>query len=203
MGGGGHCKSCIDVILSTNRWEIAGILDRAENVGTSILGYPVIGTDEDIKVLTGTGCYFLVCVGQIKSSAKRRELFNMLTINGSNIATVISPWASVSEHAEIGVGTIVHHHCSVNADVKVGENCIINTGSDLEHDVWIGDHTHVSTGAVINGGTRVGKDCFVGSGSVLVNGISITDEVVIGAGSLVLKSIDSKGTYHGVYKKDR
>ena len=28
IGGGGHCKSCIEVIESTDEWEIKGILDQ-------------------------------------------------------------------------------------------------------------------------------------------------------------------------------
>jgi len=33
IGGGGHCKVVIDTILSTNEFEIIGILDLEENVG--------------------------------------------------------------------------------------------------------------------------------------------------------------------------
>ncbi|MBI4309254.1 MAG: acetyltransferase, partial [Candidatus Omnitrophica bacterium] len=30
IGGGGHCKSCIDVIESENKFKIAGIVDTKE-----------------------------------------------------------------------------------------------------------------------------------------------------------------------------
>ena len=39
IGGGGHCKSCIDVIESTNDFSIAGIIDSKDKIGDSILGY--------------------------------------------------------------------------------------------------------------------------------------------------------------------
>ena len=32
IGGGGHCKSCIDVIEQENKYEIAGIVDLKENI---------------------------------------------------------------------------------------------------------------------------------------------------------------------------
>ena len=35
IGGGGHCKSCIDVIESTNEFSIAGIVDTKDKIGTS------------------------------------------------------------------------------------------------------------------------------------------------------------------------
>jgi len=43
IGGGGHCKSCIDVIEQKGRFAIAGIVDKPASVGGRILDYPVIG----------------------------------------------------------------------------------------------------------------------------------------------------------------
>lgn len=51
IGGGGHCKAVIDVIELLGGYEILGIIDINEKVGSDILGYKVIGTDEDIKYL--------------------------------------------------------------------------------------------------------------------------------------------------------
>ena len=48
IGGGGHCKSCIEVIESKGDFVIAGIIDVKEKIGTSLLGYPVIGCDDDL-----------------------------------------------------------------------------------------------------------------------------------------------------------
>ena len=49
IGGGGHCKSVIDVVEREARFEIAGIVDKPEFLGTKILGYPVIGNDTDLE----------------------------------------------------------------------------------------------------------------------------------------------------------
>ncbi|MDK9694251.1 MAG: acetyltransferase, partial [Sulfurimonas sp.] len=38
IGGGGHCKSVIDVIEQQNSFVIAGIVDKKELVGTKVLG---------------------------------------------------------------------------------------------------------------------------------------------------------------------
>ncbi|MDQ0969199.1 FlaA1/EpsC-like NDP-sugar epimerase [Flavobacterium sp. W4I14] len=37
IGGGGHCKACIDVIEETGEYEILGILDQKENIGKKTL----------------------------------------------------------------------------------------------------------------------------------------------------------------------
>jgi hypothetical protein len=49
IGGGGHCKSVIDVIEQEGKFEIAGIVDKSEPLGADILGYSVI--DDDRKVI--------------------------------------------------------------------------------------------------------------------------------------------------------
>ncbi|CAN5164770.1 acetyltransferase [soil metagenome] len=197
IGGGGHCKSCIDVAEATGDWEIMGILDQNAAIGDKVLNYPVIGTDDDIDRLIEAGNFFLIAVGQIKSAAIRKNLFERLKQRHAKIATVISPKATVSPYAQVGAGTIIHHYCMVNADAHIGENNIINTAAIIEHDVHTGNNNHISTGSVLNGNVVLGDDCFVGSGAIIINGIVIADKVRIGAGSLVLKNIDKPGVYAG------
>ena len=61
VGGGGHCKSVIDVAESMGH-SILGILDLPKNVGHFILGYPVLGTDDDIPLFVNQAD-FIVTVG--------------------------------------------------------------------------------------------------------------------------------------------
>ena len=51
IGGGDHCKSVIDVIEQQNQFEIAGVVDKQELLGSKILGYQVIGNDFDLESL--------------------------------------------------------------------------------------------------------------------------------------------------------
>lgn len=196
VGGGGHCKACIDV-LETCGLLISGILDRETNgTGSSILGYPVLGNDERIRGLI-LNHSFLITVGQIKSALIRVRLFEKLVAQNAKIATVTSRTAHVSRHALLGCGTITMHHAIVNAGAKVGANCIINNKALIEHDSVINDHTHISTAAVINGNCTIGKRVFIGSNSVIAQGISIADDVIVGAGSVVTRDLTKAGIYIG------
>ena len=78
IGGGGHCRSCIDVIESVGGYAIKGILDIKEKVGSDVLGYPVLGTDDDILKFSKDVDGFLVTLGQIKSPYKRIKIFEFL-----------------------------------------------------------------------------------------------------------------------------
>ena len=195
IGGGGHCQSVIEVAESSSR-EILGILDLPEEVDKQVLGYPVLGTDDQLADYA-QNCEFVITVGFIKNPSLRIKLFNRVREVGGVLATLIASTAYVSRHACLGAGTVVMHHAFVNAGAKIGENVIINTCCNIEHGVLIGDQCHISTGAMINGDCKVGKMCFIGSQSVLANGVSICDDVIVGAGSLVRKNILKSGIYSG------
>lgn len=195
IGGGGHCKACIDVIEHEGKYKIAGIVDVAEKVGQEILGYPIIGTDMELPVLVEQYKNALITVGQIKTANIRIKLFNQLKSLKAQLPVIISPLAYVSPHATIREGTIIMHHALINAEANVGSNCIINSKSLIEHEASIGNHCHISTGAKINGQVRVGNECFIGSGATLANNITLTDKVIIPAGQAVFKNIEKPGVY--------
>lgn len=193
VGGGGHCKSVIDAVESAG-YTILGILDMPEYVGSSVLGYPVVGTDEDL-VRYVDKALFLVTVGHIKDASLRIRLHERILSVGGCLATAST--ARVSRYASIGEGSVVLHHAMVNADAHIGKGCIINTFANIEHDAVIGDFCHISTGAMVNGNCAVGRGVFLGSQSVMVNGVGIMDSCVIAAGSVVRKNIVKKGIYSG------
>jgi len=77
LGGGGHCKSCIDVIEQQGVYNIIGILDDKEKAGSNILGYEIIGTDDDIHALIKKIKYFFITVGQIRTPETRIKLLGI------------------------------------------------------------------------------------------------------------------------------
>ena len=173
IGGGGHCKSAIDVIEQEAQFEIAGIVDKPELLGSKILGYQVIGNDFDLKNLAKKYHYALITVGQIKSASLRIKLFDLAKKSGFLLPCIVSPSAYVSRHSKIGDGTIVMNKATINANAFVGENCIINSKALIEHDCIIGNHCHISTNATINGEVKIESECFIGSNVTTKNNITI------------------------------
>ena len=185
MGGRGHCKACIDVIEQQGSYTIAGIVDLPEKMGESILGYPVIGTDNDLERLVKSHDNFLVSLGQIYSPERRTWIFNELLRLGAKLPVIISPLAYVSRHSTIGEGTVIMHHALVNVHAMIGKNCIINSKALIEHDAHIGNHCHISTGAIINGAAIVEHSTFFGSNAVTKESAFIPAGSFIKANSLV------------------
>ena len=186
IGGGGHCKSVIDVIEQEERFEIAGIVDKPKLLGSKVLGYPIIGNDSDLSNLVKKYQYALITVGQIRSPSLRVKLFNLANEAGFILPSIISPNAYVSQHTSIGNGVVIMHNALVSANAVIGDNCIINSKVLIEHDCQIFDHCHISTNATINGGVVVESGCFVGSGSTTKESITIQKNSFIKAGSLVV-----------------
>ncbi|MGV8058381.1 MAG: NeuD/PglB/VioB family sugar acetyltransferase [Smithellaceae bacterium] len=188
IGGGGHCKSCIDVIEQEGHFTIAGIVDVPGKKQHDVLGYPVIGSDSDLEELIKSFHNVLITLGQIKSPNRRIALFSDLIQMGACFPVIKSPWAYVSSHARVGEGTIVMHHALINANASIGRNCIINNKALVEHDAFIEDHCHISTGAVVNGGVTIGNGSFFGSGAVAKEYAAIPANSFIKANSLYRKS---------------
>ena len=46
----GHARSCIDVIELSESFKIAGLIGKSEE-GGNILGYPILGTDDNLSDL--------------------------------------------------------------------------------------------------------------------------------------------------------
>ena len=196
IGGGGHCKSVIEVAESAG-YEIKGILDMPDEVGKDVLpGHKVIGTDDEIPQYVEE-CDFIITVGFIKNPALRIKLYNKVKAAGGRLATIIASTAHVSKYAELGEGTVIMHHAFVNAGAKIGDNCIINTFVNIEHDAEVSNQCHISTGTMVNGECKIGENCFIGSQSVCANCIEIASDIIVGAGSVVRKSIRVKGIYAG------
>ena len=189
VGAGGHAKSCIDVIEMAGKYSIAGIVDKTGSDLGKLMGYNIIGNDDELEYLFHSFKYAIVTVGQIKSPAVRIRLFEQLKAIGYKLPFISSPGSYISKTATVGEGTIVMHGAVINTAAKIGLNCIINNKALVEHDSVIGEHCHISTAAVVNGEVEIGKGSFIGSGAIIHNGIKVGSDCVVSAGAVVRKSV--------------
>ena len=185
IGGGGHCKSVIDVIELEGRFKIVGIVDKPELLGSIVLGYSVIGNDDDLTTLAKRYPYALITAGQIKSPSLRVKLYDLAIRAGFTLASIISPNAYVSRNANIGDGVVIMHNAVINAGASIDDNCIINSKALIEHDCQISKHCHISTNTTINGSVIVESGCFIGSGVLTKESVRIEKNSFIKAGSIV------------------
>lgn len=188
IGGGGHCRSVLDCLVSLGEYSQIRIVDNDRSAVA--LGIPLAGNDSDLPRLMRDGwTSAFITVGSIGSTGIRRRLYHLIKELGFQIPIIIDPTAIIANEVEIREGTFVGKHAVVNSGSKVGNCAIINTGSIVEHDCCIGDFSHVSPGTTICGQVLIGNDTHIGAGTVVRQGITIGSSTLIGAGSVVVKDI--------------
>lgn len=197
IGAGGHCKSIIDSIESSNIYNIIGILDDKENL-SSLLGYKILGKISDLKKIYRLGIKkAFISIGSIGDTSFRRTLDHKLTKLGFDIGTVIDSSATISRHAIISKGTFIGKNSIINACCTLGRNSIINSGTILDHDCKIGDFCHIAPGSVLCGSVIIGDNTHIGTNSTIIQGIIIEKNSLIGAGSIITKNIPSNTKAYG------
>ena len=189
LGGGGHCRSCIDTIEAQDTYEIVGIVQLLNDGGNEVSRYPVIGNDDDLPELLAETSTAIITVGQIKTPNIRTRLFDLLKNLKAELPVIKSPFSYCSPRAVVGEGTILLHGSLVNAYAEIGANCIINSMALIEHDVKVANHCHIATGARVNGGVVIGQGSFIGSGCVIREGVQIGERAIIAAGETVFQDI--------------
>lgn len=198
IGGGGHCKVVKESIIRAGTFEIVGIIDKKETVGTYLDGTEVIGTDDEIEKFYEMGIKnAFITLGSIGSTSVRRKLYNMIKEKGFTIPSVLHDKAIVSKDLIIEEGVFIGAGSIVNSGTKILKNTIINTRAIIEHDCLIGEFVHISPGTILCGGVEVGNDSHIGAGSIVIQNRKIGENTIIGAGSVVVKDIAPKSKAYG------
>ena len=198
IGGGGHCKSVIDTLQKSTQFNIKGIIDLKEKVGSLINDVKIIGDDNDLEKIFKNGIkYAFITIGSIGNPAKRIQLFEKAKKIGFKFPCIIDSTAIIARNVIFDEGTFVGKRVIINSNTKVGRNCIINSGAIIEHDCQIGDDVHIAPGVVLSGNVYIGINTHVGTNSTIIQGIKIGKNTLIGAGSVLVKNISKNKKAYG------
>ena len=86
VGAGGHARSLIDLIETQGEWHIHGLIGLPEQVGSTVLSYPVLGTDDDLPTLRSTCPAALLGVGQCFLPQKTKGVAEALSQTRARMA---------------------------------------------------------------------------------------------------------------------
>ena len=179
-------------------YNIIGIIDN--QLHDSYLGYPVIGSDADAKLLFPKyGKYKLVNTPD--SPIVREKLVNLYEPLGWKFATIISPLAIISKFATIGRGTIIQDRVNVSACTTIGNYVKLNTNANIMHDNIISDYVTIAPNAVNLGRIIVGRSSYIGANSTILPGVHIGSHSTVGAGAVVTKDVVDNVIVKGVPAK--
>lgn len=202
LGGGGHAKVLIELIMRDGRYEIIGILDSQLKIRSLVRDVPVLGDDgllaELYKIGVNRAC---IGVGSVKDNTRRKRLYERVKQYNFSVPCLIHPSAIISENAKVSEGVQIMAGAIVQTGSKIGENTIVNTGSIIEHDCNIGEHVHICSGAVISGGCTIDKGVFIGAGATVIQGVKIGRDSIVAAGAVVTRDVPDGAKVMGVPAK--
>jgi sugar O-acyltransferase (sialic acid O-acetyltransferase NeuD family) len=199
IGGGDQGRQVISTVEASGGDRVVGVLDRQLDVGSTVSGYPVLGSDADIDPLAydhgATG--FVVAIG---FNALRATLTERLHAHNPGLAltSVVHPSAVIAADATVGEGSIVLAGAVVGNATTVGRGALLGIRSSVDHDCTLGNYVSLAPGATVAGTVRIGMVTALGVGANVVHGRTIGQHTVVGAGSLVLDDIPEMVVAYGV-----
>jgi len=198
IGGGGHCNSILDSLLEQGIYDTISILDINENLGKTVRGISIIGTDDDLMNLYQQGYkYAFVAIGNLEKIHYRKSIIKKVKQLGYKLPNIIDMSSQVSKTAMISDGIFVGKNVIINASTTIGSCSIVNTGCIIEHDCVIGEETHIAPGSVICGNVNIGDNTYIGANSTIKQGLKIGKNVIVGMGSVVLHNILENSIEYG------
>ncbi len=188
--GGAHAFA-VKTVLAINResptFNLVGFLDDdEEKIGSSLVGYPILGSRNLLPELVEAGTVFFNNVMGHWSS--RRSVSQLLDDHGCEIVSLVDPRIDVLalDHDE---GVFIGAFANFGHSARIGRHSVIMQSVVLGDETVIGDNVFVANLAGVGSRTVVGADSFIGPNSITVPDLSIGARAVVGAGATVVRDV--------------
>jgi sugar O-acyltransferase (sialic acid O-acetyltransferase NeuD family) len=198
IGGGNQAHYCIDIIEREEKYNIVGIIDSVQEIGSIRFGYPVLGRQTDIDELAEV--YNIDCgVITIGDNWSRHLVYLDIIKRLPNFEFVnaIHPSVIIGNGVNIGYGVVAMAGVIFNPKASIGNFTFFATGAQIEHDCVIDDYSSISAGSLTGGHVHMGKFSALTLGVVVLDRLSIGENTVVGAGSVVIKSLPANVLAYG------
>jgi sugar O-acyltransferase (sialic acid O-acetyltransferase NeuD family) len=190
IGGGNQSHYTIDIIEKEGKYNIVGIIDSLQEIGSNRFGYTIIGRQENISELIEKYNIYggVISIGDNWGRYYVGEQIKQLVPNFRFI-NAIHPSVIIGNNVTLGYGVVAMAGCIFNPKSKIGNFTFFATGAQVEHDCVIADFASISAGSVTGGYVLLGKYSAITLGVTVIDRITIGENTVIGAGSVVVKNI--------------
>jgi sugar O-acyltransferase (sialic acid O-acetyltransferase NeuD family) len=203
VGASGHAKVIIDIIEKEGVYEIVGLIDSFKNKGEEVLGYKVVGKEEDLPELIKKYEQASVLIAIGDNWVRHLVMEKLLTIAPEiTFASTIHPSAQIAKHVKIGSGVVIMAGAIVNSESVIEDFVIVNTKASIDHDGLLKSFSSIAPGVTLGGNVTIGNYAAVSIGATVKHNISIGEHALIGAGAVLLKNCDDNVVMYGVPAKE-
>lgn len=198
LGAGEHSRVVIDAIEKQGAHEIVGVIDPRLKVGTSVLGYPVLGTEDDLPRL-GFRAGLVAINDNFRRHAVVQKVLSL--VPDFQFVSAIHPSAILGRDVTIGAGSMVLAGTNLSTGVILGEHVVVNSRASVDHDTVLEAFTSVGPGAILAGNILVKRGAVIALGAKIIQRIEIGEHALVGAGALVVRNIPAEVVAFGTPAK--
>jgi sugar O-acyltransferase (sialic acid O-acetyltransferase NeuD family) len=198
IGGGNQAHYTIDIIEKENKYNIVGIIDSLQEIGSIRFGYPILGRQEQLEELINKH-NIQAGIITIGDNWSRYNVFKQITslIPNFKFVNAIHPSVVIGNTTKIGVGVVAMAGCIFNPKAIIGDFTFFATGAQIEHDCEVEDFASISAGTIMGGYVKIGKFSAITLGVTIMDRLTIGSNTVVGSGSLVTKSLPDDVLVYG------
>jgi sugar O-acyltransferase (sialic acid O-acetyltransferase NeuD family) len=198
IGGGNQAHYTIDIIKKENKYNIIGIIDSVQEIGSIRFGYPILGRQEQLEELIKKH-KIQAGIITIGDNWSRYNVFKQIVslIPDFKFVNAIHPSVVIGSTTQLGVGIVAMAGCIFNPKAVIGDFTFFATGAQIEHDCEINDFSSVSAGSIMGGYVKIGRFSAITLGVTIMDRLTIGNNTVVGSGSLVTKSLPDNVLAYG------
>jgi len=180
IGAGGGAKMCIDSLADSIDYQVVALIDDKVEIGTFVLGVPVIGKLTCIKELVAKNyVHFVIAFGVLDKRKNRYELYTDLKKIGCKFPNIIHPRAIVEKSVVLGDGNVVLAGANIGSCVNLGNLNYLNNNSLISHDCILEENIHIAPGAVLASSIKVESHVLIGMNTTIYYGLTIGESSTI------------------------
>lgn len=200
IGSGGLGREAIWIAERINahnpEWNILGFIDdNPELCGTSVSGYPVLGTTAD--VVKYPDAYYICAIGNAR--ARKHVVKKVKSVAPIKFATLIDPACIYCDgKVTFGEGCVICAYTYITVDIRIGNHVYIGANCTVGHDAVVDDFVTLYPSVTLSGNTHIASGCELGTGSQIIQGLTVEKNTIVGAGSAIIRNLPSDCTAVGV-----
>jgi len=185
VGAGGFARET--AAAAEPAWHVLGFVDDDPALqGMTRSGRPILGP---VGSVAGLDAAVVVCVGNPRNFAARRQIVERLGLPAQRYATVVHPSVSIGAGSEVGPGSVLLAGAVLTADVTVGSHVAVMPHVVLTHDDRVADYATIASGVRLGGGVVLDSGSYVGAGALIREGVKVGAGSLIGMGAVVLRDV--------------
>ena len=190
IGAGLGATQVIDILEQGDEQRAVGIVDgNAERWGDSVLGVPVIGSDDSLGALYERGLFDAVIIAISTSVPARTRLRELCQISGIPLANAIDTSARIGRGVVMGTGNVVCAFCHFGVEARIGDNNFFSAYNSFEHHNVLGSDISTGPACVTSGLVTIGDRVRMGTGIFIQPHVELGDGVQVASGAVVLSSV--------------